>query len=103
MVRSGELQRLIRAQTGALAVLGESGITMEFTRPHHHFSNLLFQFSSLAKLCLTLCDPMNFSMPGFPVLHYPPEFLQTHVHPVGDAIQLPHPLSPPFPPAFSLS
>ena len=46
---------------------------------------------------------MKCSMPGFPVLHYLPEFAQTHVHQVGDAIQLLHPLSPPFPPAFSLS
>ena len=35
---------------------------------------------SVAKLCPSLCDPMNYSMPGFPVLHYLPEFAQTHVH-----------------------
>ena len=41
-----------------------------------------------------LCDPMNRSMPGFPVHHHLPEFTQTHVHRVGDAIQPSHPLSP---------
>ena len=45
------------------------------------------QFSSVALLCLTLCDPMNCSMPGFPVRHQPMELTQTHVHWVGDAIQ----------------
>ena len=50
-------------------------------------------FHSVAKLCPALCDPMNCSMPGFPVLHYLPEFTQTHVHWVGDAIQPSHPLS----------
>ena len=46
---------------------------------------------------------MDCSMPGFPDLHYLPEFAQTHVHWVGDAIQPSHPLSPPFPPVFNLS
>ena len=57
---------------------------------------------SVAELCLTLSDPMDCSMPGFPVLHYLPEFAQTHVHWVSDAIQPSHPLSSPSP-AFSLS
>ena len=47
----------------------------------------------VAKLCPTLWDPMDSSIPGFPVLHYLPEFAQTHVHWVGDAIQPAHPLS----------
>ena len=50
--------------------------------------------SSVAQLCLSLCDPMDCSMPGFPVLHYLLEFAQTHVHWVGDAIQPSHSLSP---------
>ena len=58
---------------------------------------------SVAKSCLTLYDPMNCSTPGFPVLHYLPEFAQTHVHWVGDAIQPSHPLLPSSPPAFNLS
>jgi len=48
----------------------------------------------VAKSCLTLCDPMDCSMPGFPVLHYLPELAQTHVQQVGNAIQPSHPLSP---------
>ena len=56
-------------------------------------------FSSTAQLCPTLCDPMDCSMPGFPVHHQLPELAQTHVHPVGDAIQPSHPLSSPSPPA----
>ena len=55
------------------------------------------QFSSVAQSCLTLCDSMNCSTPGFPVHHQLPEFTQTHVHRVGDAIQLSHPLSSPPP------
>ena len=57
---------------------------------------------SVAKLCLTLCNPMDCSRPGFPVLHYLLEFAQTHVHWVGDAIQPSHPLSS-SPPALNLS
>ena len=60
---------------------------------------LLLKFSSVTQLCLTLCDPMNHSMPGLPVYHQLPEFTQTHVHWVGDAIQPSHPLSSPSPPA----
>ena len=58
------------------------------------------QFSSVAQSCLTLCDPMNCSTPGLPVPHQLPEFTQTHVHGVSDAIQLSHPLSSPSPPAL---
>ena len=60
---------------------------------------LIFQFSSVAQPCLTLCNPMDYSMPGLPVHHQLPEFTQTHVHWVGDAIQPSHPLSSPSPPA----
>ena len=59
----------------------------------------IVQFSSVAQLCPTLCDPMNHSMPGFPVHHQLPEFTQTHVHRVGEPIQPSHPLSSPSPPA----
>ena len=57
------------------------------------------QFSSVAQSCPTLCNPMNHSMPGLPVHHQLPEFTQTHVHQVSDAIQPSHPLSSPSPPA----
>ena len=53
--------------------------------------------------CLTLCYPMECSMPGLPVHHQLPELTQTHVHLVGDAIQPSHPLSSPSPPALNLS
>ena len=57
------------------------------------------QFSSVAQSCATLCNPMNRSTPGLPVPHQLPEFTQTHVHRVSDAIQPSHPLSSPSPPA----
>ena len=53
------------------------------------------QFSSVAQSCPTLCNPMNRSTPGLPVHHQLPEFTQTRVHRVGDAIQPSHPLSSP--------
>ena len=56
------------------------------------------QFSSVAQLCPTLCHYMNCSTPGLPVQHQLPEFAQTHVYWVDDAIQPSHPLSSPFPP-----
>ena len=59
--------------------------------------------SSVIQSCLTLCDPMDCSMPGLPVHHQLLEFTQTHVPWVRDAIQPSHPLLTPFPPAFSLS
>ena len=55
--------------------------------------------SSVTQLCLTLCDPMDCSTPGFPVHHQLPELTQIHVHWVSDAIQPFHPLSSPSPPA----
>ena len=58
-----------------------------------------FQFSSVTQSCTTLCNPMNHSTPGLPVHHQLPEFTQTNVHRVGDAIQPSHPLSSPSPPA----
>ena len=61
------------------------------------------QFISSAQSCPTLCNPMECSMPGLPVYHQLPEFIQTHVHRVGDAIQPSHPLLSPSPPAFNLS
>ena len=57
------------------------------------------QFSSVTQSCPTLCDPMNRSTPGLPVHHQLPEFTQTHIQRVSDAIQPSHPLSSPSPPA----
>ena len=70
----------------------------------HQGSPCLYpQVSSVAQFCVALCDPIDCSMPGFPVHHQLPELAQTHVHRVGDAIQ-PSPLqSSPSPPALNLS
>ena len=67
---------------------------------HHLGTHIILQFSSVqfisvSQSCPTLCDPMNRSTPGLPVHHQLPEFTQTHVHRVGDAIQPSHPRSPP--------
>ena len=64
---------------------------------------IVIQFSSVAQLCPTLCDPMNHSTTGLPVHHQLPEVTQTHVHCVGDAIQPSHPLLSPSPPVLNLS
>ena len=60
-----------------------------------------YQFSSLTRSCPTLCDPMECSMPGFPVHHQLPELTQTHGHQVSDAIQPSHPLWSPSPAGLS--
>ena len=64
---------------------------------------LYWYFSAVAQSCPTLCDPVNRSTPGLPVHHQLLEFTQTHVHWAGDAIQPPHPLPSPSPPALNLS
>ena len=66
---------------------------------HQGIPYYIIQFSSVAQSCPTLCDPMDCNTPGLPVHHQLPEFTQTHVHWVGDAIQPSHPLSFPSPPA----
>ena len=84
---------------------------LAFLFPPPHVSHLLRGYNphlvgcccSVTKLCPILCNPMHCSTPGFPVLHYLPEFCQTHVHWVSDAIQPSHPLSSPSPPALNLS
>ena len=91
---------------------GEPGglLSMGSHRVRHDWSDLAaaaavhkidnsIQFSSVAQSCPTLWDPMNHSTPGLPVHHQLPEFTQTHVHQVSDAIQPSHPLSSPSPPA----
>ena len=59
-----------------------------------HYKDVSVQFSSVSQLCPTPCDPMNCSTPGLPVHHQLPEFIQTHVHRVSDAIQPSHPVVP---------
>ena len=70
-----------------------------FIKPQHESAISSVQFSSVAQLCPTTCDPMNRSTPGLPVHHQLPEFTKTHVHWVSDAIQPSHPLSSPSLPA----
>ena len=67
------------------------------------YNHDLLQFCSVVQSCPTLCDPMDYSTPGFPVHHQLPELVQTHVHQVSDAVQPSHPLLSPSPPAFSLA
>ena len=74
-------------------------ISFRVDRPPKSLANRGAQFSSVAQLCLTLCDPVNRSTPGLPVHHQLPEFTQTHVHWVSDAIQPSHPLLSSSPPA----
>ena len=69
------------------------------SQDQHHPGMNSVQFSSVTQSLLTLCDPMNRSTPGLPVHHQLPEFTQTHVRGVSDAIQPSHPLSSPSPPA----
>ena len=76
---------------------------MERERPWGSVQCSSVQFSSVAQSCPTLCNPMNFSTPGFPVHHQLPKLAQTHVHWVSDAIQPSHPLSSTSPLAFNLS
>ena len=64
---------------------------------------VILRFGSVAQSCPTLWDPMNHSMPGLPVHHQLPEFTQTHIHRVSDAIEPTHPLSFPFPPSLNPS
>ena len=65
-------------------------------------AQILSQFSAITQSCPTPCNPMDCSTSGFLILHCLPEFTQTHVHQVGDAIQPSHPLLPPSPPALNL-
>ena len=79
---------------------GQAGEFLHVSLKHFFFSfEVSDQIKSVAQLCPTLCDPMNRSTPGLPVHHQLPEFTQTHVHQVSDAIQPSHPLASPSPPA----
>ena len=99
-------------ETATDFILGGSKITADGNCSHEIKRHLflgrkvmtnLVQFSSVTQSCPTLYDPMNHSMPGFPVHHHLPEFTETHVHRVGDAIQPSHPLLTPSPPALNPS
>ena len=85
------------------ANISSNPVGCPFTLPTVSFAvqkHLSFtQFSSVPQSCPTLCDPINRSTPGLPVHHQLPEFTETHVHQVSDAIQPSRPLSFPSPPA----
>ena len=78
-------------------IISTCAIRIFWNKQKNYISSV--QFSSVAQSCPSLCDPMNHSTPGLPVHHQLPEFTQTHVHRVNDAIQRSHPLSSPSPPA----
>ena len=80
-------------------------IFLQFFMIRNYFKSLSgkFQFSSVVQSCPTLCNPMGCSTPSSPIHHQLSELAQTHVHWASEAIQPPHPLSSPFPPALNLS
>ena len=86
------VQSLSRVQLCKFIILIKFNLTISFSL-----------FDSVTQLCLTLCNPLDCGTPGFPVHHQLPEFAQTYVHQVGDAIQPSHPLLSLSPPAFNLS
>jgi len=105
-----DLSSLTRGQThvptleGRFLTTGPPGKSHTLCPLIRAFSPLIIrviidQIRSVAQSCPTLCDPMNRSTPGLPVHHQLPEFTETHVHRVSDAIQPSHPLSSPSPPA----
>ena len=77
-------------------------VTFSLAHPKYHIWVLKYFVVVQSLIPVWLCNPMDCSMPGFPVLRYLPEFAQTHVYWVDDAIQPSHPLSPASPPAFNL-
>ena len=99
-VKNGRQQRW-RVRDEICQDISSKGEELRNSQPASFLGSV--QFSSVAQLCLTLCNPMDCSMPGFPVHHQLPEPTQTHVHWVSDTIQPSHPLLSPSPPAFNLS
>ena len=87
----------------ALQTLSQIVSSSELTVKQRLIGFSSVQFRSVAQLCPTLCDPMKCSTPDLPVHHQLPEFTQTHVHRVRDAIQPSHPLLSPSPPALNPS
>ena len=99
----GSLESLLQHHGSKASVLWRSEEHTSELQSQMYISYAVFclsvQFSSVAQSSPTPCNPMNRSTPGLPVHHQLPEFTQTHVHRVGDAIQPSHPLSSPSPPA----
>ena len=96
-----EAQGMLTDIRGCLGTLGNADVGSQNCSSANCLlpsSYISVQFSSVTQPGPTLCNPMNRSMPGLPVHHQLPEFTQTHVHRVGDAIQPSHPLSSPSSP-----
>ena len=96
LIVSSRLNSVTNFYTSTIAI-----ICVLFTALYQETYNV--HFSSVAQSCLTLCNPMDCSTPGFPVRCWLQELAQTHVHWVGDAIQPSHPLLSPSSPAFNLT
>ena len=92
----GKLSRGHRTGTSQFSFQSQERQCQKMFKLLHNCTDLS-SVSSVTQSCPTLCDPMNCSMPGLPVHHQLPEFTQTHVHWVSDAIQPSHPLSSPSP------
>ena len=95
-IAMSSLHNIFKSRDIPLPTKGLYGQSYGFSSSHQ-------SVSSVTQSCLSLCNPMNCSMPGFPGHHQLPELTQTHTHRVSDAIQPSHPLSSPSPPAFNLS
>ena len=87
-ISKGKCMYGVKRKSECSGLTGKSGRNVAWMRSR-------VQFSSVTQSCPVLCDPMDCSTPGFPVLHQLPELAQTHVHQVGDAIQPSYPLSSP--------
>ena len=102
----GTRKSLLQHHTSKASILRCSAFfTVQLSHPYMTTGKTIRsdQIRSVAQSCPTLCNPMNCSTPGLPVHHQLPEFTETHVHRVSDAIQTSHPLLSPFPPAPSPS
>ena len=85
-----------------LHTFSQSCFPLSSSCPFCPWESLLVCCCSVAKPCLPLCNPMDCSTPGLPVLHHLPKFAHVHVHSIDDAIQAPHPLMPSSPSAWDL-
>ena len=102
LAAQGILKRLLQHDSSKPSILWHSAFFMvQLSHPYMTTRKTIssVHFSSVTQSCPTLCDPMNCRTPGLPVHHQLPEFTQTHVHRVSDAIQPSHPLLSPSPPA----
>ena len=98
-----ELKSLLMKESEKVGLTGQDWVTELNWAYISYLLPLIQSVNSVTQSYPTLCDPMDYSMPGFPVHHQLLEFTRTHVHWVGDAIQLSYPLLSSSPSAFNLS